>query len=113
MASREDKEMPGRNFRCMAEARNGEWWAICIDLDIAVQGQSFPEVQKSLHQAIDMYLARVVQLPANEQRPLLYRRAPWHVMAKYVVLSAFLKLRSDGGNSHRSFVISEQAQASA
>ncbi len=97
----------------MAEARSGDWWAICIDLDIAVQGRSYPEVQKSLHRAIDMYLARVVQLPANEQRPLLNRRAPWHGRAKYVVLSAFLKLRRDGGDNHRSFVIAEQAQANA
>ena len=51
-------------YRCMAEGRDGDWYAIYVDLDIAVQGRSFPEVHDSLEQAIETYLERVSGIDA-------------------------------------------------
>ena len=92
-------------IRCMAEGRDGRWWAICLDLDIAVQGDSFPEVRDSLHQAIDMYLERVSELPAHEQARLLRRRAPWYLRAKFHLHALLEKVRRQDGGRHRQFVI--------
>ena len=33
-----------KTIHCYAVGADGEWEAICLDLDIAVQGNSFPEV---------------------------------------------------------------------
>ena len=41
---------------CFAKGRPGEWEAICLDYDIAVQGRSFEEVEKFLSEAIDDYV---------------------------------------------------------
>ena len=68
-----------RAFRCFAWGGGTEWQALCIDLDIAVQGTSFEEVEASLATAIEMYLDAVSRLPSEEQARLLSRRVPWHV----------------------------------
>lgn len=68
-----------RALRCFAWGGGTEWQALCIDLDIAVQGASFEEVEASLATAVEMYLDTVVGLPPEEQARLLSRRVPWHV----------------------------------
>jgi hypothetical protein len=77
--------MQNLELRCMAEGRNGEWFAVCIDLDIAVEGRSFLEVRQSLQQAMKLYLNRVAELPEEERQQLLARRSPWHVRAKFAL----------------------------
>ena len=52
----EDQSWRHRSLRCYAEGRDGDWEAICLDLDIAVQGSSFEEVFRSLQEAISLYL---------------------------------------------------------
>ena len=74
-------------LRCYAEGRPGAWEAVCLDFDIAVQGDNFEDVYHSLHEAIGLYLASVRDLPAEERTRFLQRRAPillrlkflWHV----------------------------------
>jgi hypothetical protein len=73
-----------RNIRCYAEGRNGDWEAVCLDLDIAVQGGSFEDVFASLHNAISLYLESVTALAPQEQRDLLYRPAPFSVRLKFL-----------------------------
>lgn len=68
---------------CYAHGREGQWQAICVDLDIAVQGRSLEEVQKLLGRAIETYIEDVSkEAPADRDR-LLSRRAPWHVRASH------------------------------
>ena len=74
-------------FRCYAHGHELGWQAICVDLDIAVDGTSLQEVRASLATSIDLYLETVAELPAEEQRRLLGRRSPWHVRAKMSVLA--------------------------
>ena len=71
--------MASKSLRCYAEGRDGDWEAICLDLDIAVQGGSFEEVFSSLQEAISLYLETVTDLPPQEQRALLHRPAPFPV----------------------------------
>jgi predicted RNase H-like HicB family nuclease len=73
-----------RSLRCYAEGRDGDWEAICLDLDIAVQGGSFEEVFRSLQQAISLYLESVNDLPPDERRDLLHRPAPFPIRFKFL-----------------------------
>jgi predicted RNase H-like HicB family nuclease len=77
-------ELASRSLRCYAEGRDGEWEAICLDLDIAVQGNSFEEVFRSLQQAISLYLEAVTDLPPEERRDLFHRPAPFPVRFKFL-----------------------------
>lgn len=84
--------MPDITLHCMAEGRGADWFAVCVDLDIAVQGRSFAEVREGLEQAVAMYLDRVRELPATEQRRLLRRRSPWHLRARFLAIWLLSKL---------------------
>ena len=69
-------------MHCYAEGRDGDWEAICFDLDIAVQGGSFEEVFGSLQEAISLYFETVVELAADQPPTLLHRPVPLPVRLK-------------------------------
>jgi predicted RNase H-like HicB family nuclease len=73
-----------KTLHCYAEGQDGDWEAICLDLDIAVQGRTFEEVFGSLREAIKLYLDSVSSLPADERRSLLQRPAPIVVRLKFL-----------------------------
>ena len=92
-----------RTLHCYASGTDGDWEAICLDLDIAVQGHSFEEAQTSLGKAIRMHLERVSELPAEEQAGLLYRPVPLTERIRFA-LEAFLlalSLRDRGSYKHQ------------
>lgn len=71
--------MQPRNLLCAIEGRGEEWEAICLDLDIAVQGRSFDEVRQLLAEAVSSYFVDAAQeAPADRDR-LLARRVPARV----------------------------------
>lgn len=70
---------PTKSLQCYAHGRDGAWEAICVDLDLAVAGNTFEEVQDSLEIAISEYLELVAQEAPEQQEKLLNRRAPWFV----------------------------------
>jgi predicted RNase H-like HicB family nuclease len=74
-----------KSLHCYAEGRDGDWEAICLDLDIAVQGRSFEEVFLSLQEAISLYLETVDDLPADQQPSLLHRPVPLLIRLKFLV----------------------------
>lgn len=69
---------------CFAQGHGDQWEAICLDLDIAVQGQSYQEVYEGLNDAILSYIADAQAEDPAVARQLLTRKAPWHVRAKHV-----------------------------
>ena len=73
-----------RTLRCIAHGQDGHWEALCLDLDIAVQGDSFDEVYASLNEAIALYFESVSALPAADRRRLLERSAPLRVRLEFV-----------------------------
>jgi predicted RNase H-like HicB family nuclease len=77
-----------RTLHCYAEGRDGDWEAICLDLDIAVQGESFEEVFRSLREAIALYLESVTALPETERQRLLHRPAPTAVRMRFLLHAA-------------------------
>ena len=77
-------KLPTRTLHCYAEGRDGDWEAVCLDLDIAVQGRSFEEVSMSLRKGIALYLEAVEDLPPDERGKLLRRRSPLTVRLKFL-----------------------------
>lgn len=69
-------------LRCYAWGRRAEWQAICVDLDIVVQGSSVEEAKDILRACVDDYLDIVAGMPLEEQQHLLHRRSPWGLRAK-------------------------------
>ena len=63
-------------FRCYIFGKDDDWEAICTDLDIAVQGNSYEITKSLLDDAIGGFLHEVAKLPAKDQKEFLNRRAP-------------------------------------
>jgi hypothetical protein len=68
-----------REIFCVARGGGERWEALCLDLDLAVQGRSFDEVRGLLEEAVNS----CVEDPNAEAEParsqLLARRVPLHV----------------------------------
>ena len=71
-------------LHCYAEGRDGGWEAICLDLDIAVQGESFASVYRALDAAIAAYLDTVQDLPEDARARLMKRKAPLTVRLSFL-----------------------------
>ena len=84
----EGAELATRTLHCYAEGEDGDWEAICFDLDIAVQGSSFEEVFGSLQEAISLYLETVADLPTDQQPALLHRPVPFTLRLKFLARAA-------------------------
>ena len=61
---------------CYAWERHGKWDAVCVDYDLAAQGESFEQVRRELGDAIKTYLSCVAELTEPERSRFLNRRAP-------------------------------------
>lgn len=83
-------------FHCYAEGQPGQWEAVCLDLDISVQGDSFEAVDKSLREGIALYLEEVSEYPEREQRRLLNRKAPLSLRLRYL----WYMLKSNGNDDN-------------
>ncbi len=77
-----------RVLHCYAEGRENQWEALCLEFDIAVQGDSFEEVRGKMEQAIGYYLDDVAELPHEEQSAFLRRSAPFSLWAKFIFFLA-------------------------
>lgn len=95
-----------RTLHCCAEGRDGDWEAICLDLDVAVQGRSFEEVFDGLKEAISLYLETVADLPPEERPSLLNRPVPFMVRLKFLAQAARgLLPDNDGDRRHYQFTL--------
>lgn len=85
-----------RALYCYASGHEGAWEAICLDLDIAVQGRSFEEVSSLLREAIAFYLQTVSELPEDERSAFLNRPVPFRTRLSFAVESFWSALRARG-----------------
>jgi len=96
--------MASRRVLCYAEEREGQWEAVGLDFDIAVQGESFGDVHGALREVVTTYVEDVDALPAADQARLLARRVPWLVrfgFAARLVWSLLGRGRDDQGPRER------------
>lgn len=97
-------------LRCHAEGRNGEWEAICLDLDIAVQEETFEGVFDALNEAIALHVEAVTALPETARAHLLDRPAPLSLRLRflgYALRSLFTG--DDGDGYHHQFTVPSAA----
>ena len=97
-------------LKCYVHGGEASWEAICVDLNVAVCGNSQREVRASLRKAVDLYLETVAALPTAEQDGFLSRRAPWHTRARLAVLTWLSALRS-GRDRPQAFIFQSQLPA--
>ena len=90
--------MDDLKLKCYAYASGPSWEAICVDLNVAVCGDTRRKVRASLRTAVDLYLKTVATLPAAEQNRFLSRRTPWHTRAKLAILASFRAPLGDRGH---------------
>jgi hypothetical protein len=106
MPTAKDSPRAKYEFLCFARGFPGQWEAFCVDLDLAVQGESFHEVQASLEGAIRDYVTTAREEAEPDRNRLLDRRAPlwlvWLWIGR-VMLSAW---RHGRGEADRSYTAS-------
>ena len=105
-----------RKLTCYAWGKPGDWEALCVDFDLAAQGASLEEVRRELGDAIDTFLDYVSDLPENEQRAFLNRKAPLSLRWRLALasktsrmLSALRLTSDDKGVAHARFVVTPAA----
>ena len=64
-----------RKLTYYAWGKPGDWEALCVDLDLAAQGENYEEVRRELGDAIETYLGYAADLPEDEQARFLKRKA--------------------------------------
>ena len=101
--TRDNAQRMGQLLHCYAEGRDGAWEAFCLDLDLAVQGETFEEVYHSLAKAIELYVDSVSDLPERDRTRLLNRPAPLSLRLRFVwmALKEFLFGRSGPEMQHQ------------
>ena len=90
-----------RMLLCHAKGHTGDWEAICLDLDIAVQGESFEDVFGSLNESISLYMKTVEELPEADRARLLHRRAPLSVRFKFFFYALWSLLGNNSSHDSR------------
>jgi hypothetical protein len=71
-------------LRCYAEReRDGSWFAICIDLNLAAQAGSAKEVKAKLHAQIEQYVREALTVDRQYIDDLMPRRAPLSFRIRY------------------------------
>ena len=101
-----------RQATCYAWGKPGAWEALCVDYDIAVQGENLEQVRLELADAVSTFLDYVASLPAPEQAAFLTRKAPrllrWRLalLHRIFTLCRYLKLPSAAtGTARAEFVM--------
>lgn len=68
-----------QHLRCYARGYENEWEAICVDLDLVVEGTSLDDVKARLDSVIEAYVTDALNESPAQSRRLLSRRAPFSV----------------------------------
>lgn len=84
-----------RLLRCYAENKGQGWEAICLDLDIAVQADSFEEAFRELREAVEVYAETVAELPEADRKRLFNRRAPLSLRVTFFLHALYSIFRDD------------------
>jgi len=70
-------------LRYYIEGSGHSWQGICVDLDIAAQGESLAEVQTVLEDMVTAYLQTAMTYSGEERHRLLNRKSPLLVRLKF------------------------------
>jgi len=87
-------------LRCYGHRKkNGRWYGVCIDLNLAVEAYDRNELQEKLKAVILSYLETVIDTDDKKSiPPLLFRRAPLYDWAVYYFTKLIISIKSFPGN---------------
>ncbi len=75
------------HLRCYAVREDdGDWFAICLDLNLCARASSAREVRAELHEIIREYAVDAYVRDRAHFKQLMSRRAPLHFWLEYAVL---------------------------
>lgn len=77
--------------KCYAQGSQEHWRAVCLDLDLMVEGRSFQDVKEKLNRMVHTYIEDALSEAEPHRSRLLTRKAPWYVQAAWR-LSFLLRL---------------------
>lgn len=69
------------NLHILIEKEEDIFSAICLELDVATQGNTFEEAKKNIREAIEIYLEDVVE--SGDEKEFIPRAAPIEEWLKY------------------------------
>ena len=75
--------MAHRKFRCYVHGKGSEWEAICTDLDISVQGDSFGDAKSLLNEALVVFFEALEEDSEADQKHFLKRKSPLWLRSLY------------------------------
>ncbi len=90
-------------IKCYIWGKDDDWEGICTKFDIATQGTSLQEVEKSLQSAIEDYFEELIDLHHHEKKKLLNRKSPLRLRLYLIIrylLSRFIKIKVESTNLH-------------
>jgi hypothetical protein len=79
-------------LECIAHGAGDQWEAICLDLDIAVQGPSLEEVTSLLRASIDTYITDALAQDEPVRSQMLHRSVPFGVRVRFAARMFFATL---------------------
>jgi len=87
-------------LRCFGKKqKDGTWYGLCLNFDIAVEAQSRDELKVNLKEAILSYLESVRDTDDHESIPaLIKRRSPFKDRAYYYWLNLLVTLNNFSDN---------------
>ena len=96
---------PAWKLRCYAQRdAPGVWVALCLDFDLAAQGETFEDARNHLDGMITEYVADALTGPDHDHAAtLLNRRAPWRYWLRYYALSLVQWMRGQRPAGRQSF----------
>ena len=83
-------------LRCYGyRTKNGKWFGLCLNFDIAVEAESRERLQEKMHEFIKSYIETVLDTEDPASIPeLLSRRAPMKDWAIYYGIKALLFIKN-------------------
>lgn len=96
--------MHSKILRCFAEKKGSQWQAFCVDLNLAVQGDSFPVVKNKLDDMVRSYIQLAFEQESEQDRmDMLNRPAPLSLRLRYARIFLGSKARDLVDHHHRKF----------
>ncbi len=69
------------DFHILIEKEDDLYSALCLELNVASQGETIPEARRNIREAIELYLESVIE--AGEEEEFIPRPAPAEEWLKY------------------------------
>lgn len=85
-------------LRCLADRRDGQWQAFCLEFDLAAQAETFEEATRKLEAQIAEYVFDALAGEDSAHADQLFSRsAPLHLWARYYWYGLLKRLNLQDG----------------